>query len=74
MSLDPSNDVKLDLSSGTSDHVDAGPTGFPNNVTASRGPWPGPQTGARRGVASTTPNPSIIGQTSRISMESNFYI
>jgi hypothetical protein len=54
--------------------VDAGSTGFRNDVTTSRGPWPDPQTGARRGVSSTTPNPSRIGQTSRIPMESNFCI
>jgi hypothetical protein len=54
--------------------VDAGPTWFPNNVTTSHGPWPDPRTGARRGVASTTPDPSRIGQTSRIPMESNFCI
>jgi hypothetical protein len=28
--------------------VDAGPTGFPNDVMASRGLWPSPQTGARK--------------------------
>jgi hypothetical protein len=50
------------------------PQGSPNDVTTNRGPWPGPQTGARRGVASTTPNSSRIGQTSQIPMESNFYI
>jgi hypothetical protein len=54
--------------------VDAGSTGFPNNVTTSRGPWPSPRTRARRGVASATPDPSRIGQTSRIPMESNYCI
>ena len=54
--------------------VDAGPTGFPNNVTMSRGPWPGPRTRTRRGVAPTTPNPNRIGQTNQIPMESNFCI
>jgi hypothetical protein len=54
--------------------VDAGPIGFPNNMTMSHGPWPDPQTGARRGIASTTPNPSRIGQISQISTESNFCI
>jgi hypothetical protein len=45
--------------------VDAGPTGFLSDMTASRGPWPGPRTGARRGAASATLSPSRIGQTSR---------
>jgi hypothetical protein len=55
------------------DSVDAGPTGFRSGMTTSRGPWPGPRTGARRGAASAIPNPSRIGQTSWISMKSNFY-
>jgi hypothetical protein len=60
------------LSRGRS--VDVGPIGFPNNVTTSRGPWPGPLNRSRRGVSSTTPNPSRMGQTSRIPMKSNFCI
>jgi hypothetical protein len=43
-------------------------------VTTSHGPWPDPQTRARRGVASTTPNLSRIGLTRWIPMESNFCI
>jgi hypothetical protein len=41
--------------------VDAGPTGFPSNVTASRGPRTGPRTEAGGGAASVTPDPSRIG-------------
>jgi hypothetical protein len=41
--------------------VDAGPTGFPNDMTTSHGPWPSLQTRARRGITSTTPNLSRIG-------------
>jgi hypothetical protein len=37
--------------------VDTGPTGFRNNTSMSRGPWPGPRAETRRDVASTTPNP-----------------
>jgi hypothetical protein len=55
-------------------HFDAGPTGFPSNVTIGHGPWLGPWTEARRGVAFATPTPSRIGQTSRIPMESTFCI
>jgi hypothetical protein len=44
-------------------HVDAGPIGFPSDATTSRGPWPSLQTKAGRGVATTTPKPSRIGQT-----------
>jgi hypothetical protein len=54
--------------------VDAGPIGFPGDMTISHGPWPGPQMKARRGAMSATPNPSRIGHTSQIPMESNFYI
>jgi hypothetical protein len=54
--------------------IDAGPTGFPSDMTMSREPWPSPWTGARRGAASATTNLSRIGQTSRIPMESNFCI
>jgi hypothetical protein len=54
--------------------VDTGPIGFPSNMTASRGPWLGPRTRARRGATSATPSPSRIGQTSRIPMESNFCV
>jgi hypothetical protein len=51
-----------------------GPARFHNNTTLSRGPWPSPQVGDRRDVASTTPNPNRIGQTSWTPMESNFCI
>jgi hypothetical protein len=54
-------------------HIDVGPTRFPSDMAASHGPWPSPRIEARRGAASTTPNPSRIGQTSWIPMESNFY-
>jgi hypothetical protein len=52
--------------------VDAGPTRFSSNVTTSRGP--GPWTKAGRGAASTTPDPSRLGQTSRITIENTFCI
>jgi hypothetical protein len=52
--------------------VDVGPTGFSNDMTTSHGPWPSPQTKARRGATSASPNPSRIGQTSQIPMKSNF--
>jgi hypothetical protein len=42
--------------------VDTGPIRFRNNVTMSRGPWPSPRTGAKRDVASSTPNSNRIGQ------------
>jgi hypothetical protein len=41
--------------------IEAGPTGFRNNVTTSHGPWPSPRVEARRGAASATPTPSRIG-------------
>jgi hypothetical protein len=47
---------------------------FPSDMIASRGPWPGPRTGARRGAASAAPSPNRIGQTSQILMESNFCV
>jgi hypothetical protein len=54
--------------------IDAGPTGSPSDMITSHGPGPGPQTEAGRGTAIATPNQSRIGQTSRILMESNFWI
>jgi hypothetical protein len=54
--------------------IDAGPIGFPSDMATSQGPWLGPRTEARRGATFATPNPSRIGQTSRIPLESNFYI
>jgi hypothetical protein len=54
--------------------VDAELTGFRSGVTIGRGPWPGPRAEARRGAASAAPTPSRICQTSRIPMESTFYI
>jgi hypothetical protein len=54
--------------------VDAGPTRFPSNVTINRGPWLGPQTEAGRGAVFATPDPSRIGQTNRIPIESTFCI
>jgi hypothetical protein len=47
--------------------VDAGPTGFPSDMTTGRGLWPSPRTKAGRGAATATPNPSRKGQTSRTS-------
>jgi hypothetical protein len=41
--------------------VNTGPIGFPNNMTTSHGPWPGPWTRTRKGVAFTTPNVNRIG-------------
>jgi hypothetical protein len=54
--------------------VDAGPTGFPSNVTTSRGSWPGPRIEAERGAASATLDPNRIGQTSRIPIETTLCI
>jgi hypothetical protein len=51
-----------------------GPTGFPSDMATIRGPWPSPRIEARRGATSTTLNPSRIGQTSWIPIESNFCI
>jgi hypothetical protein len=48
--------------------IDAGPTGFPSDMTTSRGLWPGPRTDVGRGATTATPNPSRIGQTSRTSI------
>jgi hypothetical protein len=54
--------------------INARPTGFPIDMTTSRGSWLGPRTGAKRGATPATPNLSRIGQTSRIHMKSNFCI
>jgi hypothetical protein len=45
--------------------VDAGPIGFPSDMTTSRELWPDPWTEAGRGAATATPNPSRIGQISQ---------
>jgi hypothetical protein len=41
--------------------VDAGPIGFPSDVTTNHGPWPSPRAKARRDATSVTPTPSRIG-------------
>jgi hypothetical protein len=66
--------VPLVVSKTNYEPIDTGPAGFHNNTTMSRGPWPSPQVGDRRDVASTTLNPNRIGHTSQTPMESNFYI
>jgi hypothetical protein len=54
--------------------VDAGPIGFPSEVTTNHGPWPSLRAEARRGAASATPTPSRIAQTSWIPMKNTFCI